>query len=76
MGAQSRLQRFCNFSKIYSGRHLDSPQFGLTRGARLFLSSESEVPFEADGELLGRLPCRIDVRPAAVPVCVPAPAKG
>ncbi|MGD0783385.1 MAG: diacylglycerol kinase family protein, partial [Candidatus Aminicenantales bacterium] len=43
MGAQSRLQRFRNFPKIYSGRHLDSPHFGLTRGARLFLSSESEV---------------------------------
>ena len=76
MGAQSRLQRFRNFPKIYSGRHLDSPQFDLIRGAGLSLSSESEVPFEADGELLGRLPCRIDMRPGAIRVNVADPGKG
>ena len=76
MGAQSRFQRFRNFPRIYSGRHLDRPQFSQIRGATLTLSSESDVPFEADGELLGRLPCRIDIRPAAIPVCVADPGKG
>ena len=76
MDAQTRLQRMRNFPKIYSGRHLESPRFASVRGTGLTLDSESEVPFEADGELLGRLPCRIGIRPGAIPVCVQDPGKG
>lgn len=76
MNGQTRPQRFRNFPKIYSGRHLESPKFGWVRATGLSLTSEAGVPFEADGELLGRLPGRIDICPGAVSVCVPGPLKG
>jgi diacylglycerol kinase (ATP) len=58
---QSVGRRLINFSRIYSGNHLRSPKFSAHRGKRIQLFSDDKVPFEADGELLGNLPCTISV---------------
>jgi YegS/Rv2252/BmrU family lipid kinase len=66
--AQTLIERLHNFPKIYSGRHLESPRFNYLQGRTLSLASEQKVLFEADGELLGCLPCDIRICPAALPV--------
>jgi YegS/Rv2252/BmrU family lipid kinase len=65
---QTLLERLKNFPKIYSGRHLGSPHFNCLQGKTLSLASEQKVLFEADGELLGCLPCDIRICPAVLPV--------
>src|SRR5512141_998918 len=66
MHGQALAERLRNFPKIYSGTHLGSPKFSCRRGRSLSLSSDEPVAFEADGELFGYLPCRIEVLPAAL----------
>jgi diacylglycerol kinase (ATP) len=68
MRGQTLPERLWNFPKIYSGTHLGSPKFGYLRCRSLSLASDEEVSFEADGEPLGCLPCRIEIVPAALEV--------
>jgi diacylglycerol kinase (ATP) len=63
---QSIPQRLWNFPKIYSGRHTDSPKFSIYRGERVDISSSRRVLVEADGELLGSLPCTVEMVPSAL----------
>ncbi len=65
---QSIPQRLWNFPKIYNGTHIDSSKFSSYRGKRIFLTSSEHVLFEADGELLGWLPCMVEILPSALPV--------
>lgn len=76
MHEQTTSERLRNFPKIYSGRHLASPKFSTLSGRSLTLASDEDVPFEADGELFGRLPCRIEVLPGALKLRTDRPAKG
>jgi diacylglycerol kinase (ATP) len=76
MHEQTRSERLRNFPKIYSGSHIGSPKFSCFRGRSLSLSSEETVAFEADGELLGRLPCRVEVLPSVLRVRTLPPEKG
>jgi diacylglycerol kinase (ATP) len=68
---QSLAERFRNFPRIYSGTHIDLPKFGLVQGRSIVLSSPESVPLEADGELWGSLPCRVEVLPAVLRVKSP-----
>ncbi|MDH5768876.1 MAG: diacylglycerol kinase family lipid kinase [Nitrospirota bacterium] len=65
---QSLLHRIWNFSGIYSGRHIVSQQFSYFQGKGISLNSSEKILVEADGELLGFLPCRIEVMPSALSV--------
>jgi len=65
---QSILQRLRNFPKIYSGKHVTLPKFNCCRGKNIKLYSKEPVLVEADGELLGFLPCQVEVLPAAIKV--------
>jgi len=73
---QTLGERLRHFPKIYSGRHLDSPKFSYFRATSLSLSSSDGVAFEADGEFLGRLPCRVEVLPSALRLRAAFPATG
>ena len=73
---QSIPQRLWNFPKIYSGRHIDSPKFSYYRGKSVVLTSSESVLFEADGELLGSLPCAIEIMPFALQVRFKSSEKG
>lgn len=55
------------------GLHLHHPAVTWLRGRRLALEAleEGEIWFQTDGELAGRLPAVIEVRPAAVEIFVP-----
>lgn len=62
------LTRFANFGKIYSGKHVWSEYFSLTRAREIYVDSRPPVWIEADGELLGKTPCRIGIMPGAIKV--------
>jgi YegS/Rv2252/BmrU family lipid kinase len=65
---QSVPARLLNFPKIYSGRHINLPWVSYYQGKRISVSSQREVMLEADGELLGYLPCTIEAVPSALRV--------
>ena len=65
---QSLIQRLTNFSRIYSGRHIDSPFFSYYQGKRFRISSPEDVNLEADGELLGSLPCTVEILPRVLKI--------
>ena len=62
------LSRLWNFPKIYSGKHVDSQYFASHQSRKISVDSQESVLVEADGELLGTVPCEIDVFPAALRV--------
>jgi diacylglycerol kinase family enzyme len=68
MREQSVLQRLQNFPKIYSGRHLHSAKFGYYKARRIEVSSVEQVHVAADGEIVGTVPCTIELLPAALRV--------
>jgi len=76
MHGQTLAERLRNFPKIYSGRHLESPKFSCLRGQSISLASEESVSFEADGEMFGYLPCRIEVLPSALELRTGVPVTG
>ena len=76
MHGQTLAERLRNFPKIYSGTHLGSPKFSCLRGRSISLASEEPVSFEADGEMFGYLPCRIEVLPAALELRTAGPVTG
>jgi len=65
---QSISQRLWNFPKIYFGRHVTSAKFSYYQGRQFTITSTESVLLEADGELLGLLPCTVDLVPAALQV--------
>ncbi|NNM34023.1 MAG: hypothetical protein HKO53_13195 [Gemmatimonadetes bacterium] len=43
-----------------------APEVQKTRGRLVRLTSRGDVPFQADGEPVGRLPAEVELVPAAV----------
>lgn len=62
------FNRIWNFTKIYSGKHIKSQYVTLRRSKSLLIDSEKPALIEADGELLGTVPCEISLLPAALKV--------
>lgn len=69
--SQSLLRRLYGFSKIYSGKHLELPAFEYKQCKKITVESSEQVLVSADGELLGTLPCTIEIIPHILRVCVP-----
>jgi len=63
---QSVLKRLRNVPRIYAGRHIHSADFGYCKARRISISSPEHVAVSADGEVLGVLPCTIELLPAAL----------
>ncbi|MBN1273882.1 MAG: diacylglycerol kinase family lipid kinase [Candidatus Aminicenantes bacterium] len=61
-------KRFSNFAKIYSGRHISSPEFSYYKGKKVFVSSPTSIPLEADGEYLGGLPFSVEIIPSCLQI--------
>jgi len=76
MHGQPVRGRLNDFPKIYSGRHIGSPKFTYVRARSVEIGSDEDVSFEADGELLGSTPVRVEVLPAALRVRTGAALKG
>ncbi len=54
---------------LIRGKHIDGYTVRMRRGRSLEASSSGTVWLEADGELIGMLPARIDVLPLAITLC-------
>jgi YegS/Rv2252/BmrU family lipid kinase len=64
----SLAQRLRGFAKIYSGKHIDLPSFSCFSTKSMTITSIENVLVEADGELLGTTPCRVEILPSVLPV--------
>ncbi len=60
------LQRFLNFSKIYSGQHIYTKFFSYVNAKSVHVESSIKTLVEADGELLGNTPCSTKIIPKAL----------
>lgn len=65
---QNAFERLRNFSKIYSGRYINSKKILYKQSKEIFIDSKENIPMEADGELLNGLPCRISIIEKAIKV--------
>ena len=65
---QRVISRLVNFPKIYTGKHVDLSWVSYQEGKRVSVTSEEQVLLEADGELLGYLPCSIQLLPRALQI--------
>jgi YegS/Rv2252/BmrU family lipid kinase len=70
MNGLSVTSRLLAFSKIYSGKHIKNGKFRYFPAKKLKVMSSEKVLFEADGELLGNLPCTVKIIPKSIPVLV------
>jgi len=66
MHEASIVQRLRSFPRIYSGQHVESEGFSYYAAKSISLFSNADVPVSADGELVGSLPCTIEVLPASL----------
>jgi diacylglycerol kinase (ATP) len=69
----SRPQVLRLVPKLYSGRHVGHPAVELLRCRELSAAADRRVRCQADGELVGDLPVRFSLLPAALR-CVAGPA--
>ncbi len=64
------VQALARFPLIMRGKHVDGRKIRMLRGRALEASSgAASVWLEADGEVIGRLPARIEILPAAITLC-------
>ena len=59
------------FLRSYRGSHLRRRNIAFSRGSEITLSASKPLNIYADGELVGPLPARITIAPAAVKMLVP-----
>jgi diacylglycerol kinase family enzyme len=57
----TRLSLILLLSKIYNGRYIPHPQILTRFASKLNLVTESPVPVESDGELIGWKPLDVEV---------------
>lgn len=69
MHRMSPLQRLWNFPKIYTGSHIKSRMFDIELANHLEINSEEKIYIESDGELLGSLPCSVDLLSSQINIC-------
>jgi YegS/Rv2252/BmrU family lipid kinase len=62
-------QRLIAFSKVYSGKHINNGKFSYFPAKYLNINSCEKVVLEADGELLGHLPCSVEILSSVIPIC-------
>lgn len=76
LGSAPRLKFFLASSKVYTGKHIDSPDVKHFRCDRIDLRLRNESVrrrflIDADGEPLGMLPMSIELLPRAIDVLAP-----
>ena len=72
MSACSRRKLLSLFPRIFSGRHVEDPLIEVFHGASVTLETERSWLLTPDGETFGSTPIRVEMRPLAVEMFVPA----
>jgi len=65
---QSIPSRLISFPRIYFGTHVNLSWVSYFQGSSVKVTSNEDVPVEADGEFLGHVPCAISVLPSSLPL--------
>jgi diacylglycerol kinase (ATP) len=76
VGAVPKPEFVRTLPKVFSGRHLEHPLVSLHRAAEVSVDADRPVHVYADGEPLGTVPVRIEVRRAAIDVLAAPSAPG
>ncbi len=71
MKGQTPCSRARGFLRVRSGEHINSPAFDYHQIRRIRISSSSQLPVSADGELAGHLPVTIETVADAMRVHAP-----
>lgn len=70
IGDLSKPDLLWSLPRIYKGTHLTHPKVTMKRAREVEIRSAQPLQFQADGELLGELPARFRVLPAALSIIV------
>lgn len=70
IGDLSKPDLLWSLPRLYKGTHLTHPKVTLKKAREIEIKSAEAVPLQADGELLGELPARFYVLPAALNIAV------
>lgn len=65
---------FTVMRELADGGHVRRPEVEVRRGRRIHVEADRDLPFGGDGELIGRLPVTIALRPGALRVLLPPKA--
>ena len=57
--------------RVYRGRHLSHPAVHAGTATEILINSETAVPIEAEGEVIGWTPAHITIQPRRLTVCIP-----
>jgi diacylglycerol kinase (ATP) len=68
IGDVDKFEMLMNLGRVFTGAHLEHAKVQVHRTAALTLESKGEARVQADGEVIGRLPARVDVLPGALRV--------
>jgi YegS/Rv2252/BmrU family lipid kinase len=66
IGDVDKLELLLNLPRAFAGTHLGHNKVAFERARAFTLESEDEARVQADGEVIGRLPVRVDVLPRAL----------
>ncbi len=70
IGNVSKPDLLVSLPRVYKGTHLTHPKVTMKRAKEIEISSRHKMPLQADGELLGDVPARIRILPAALKIIV------
>lgn len=70
VGNISKPDFLVSLHRLYKGTHLTHPKVTMKKAKEIEISSEQKIFLQADGELLGEVPVRIRVLPAALNIIV------
>jgi YegS/Rv2252/BmrU family lipid kinase len=70
-GDVSKLDLARNLHKLYRGTHVNHPKADISRAASVHVDTETQLPIEVDGEVLGTTPVTFGIHPAALRLRVP-----
>jgi YegS/Rv2252/BmrU family lipid kinase len=70
IGDLSKPDLLWSLPRVYKGTHLTHPKVTMKRAREIEIQSAEPVSLQADGELLGELPARFYVLPAALNIAV------
>lgn len=71
-----RLELIKLVGKIYEGAHVGHPKVMIRRARKVSASSERQVAFHLDGDVVGNLPVTFEILPLALDVIVPESYSG
>lgn len=66
IGNLGKIDLLWSLPRIYRGTHLTHPKVAMVRAGEIEISSAQSTHIQADGELLGKLPAKFRVLPAAL----------